>query len=45
MDLDGTSKIITLREAISAGRLWFTKLVEFSDGRYGVELSELRFYK
>ena len=45
MDLDGTNKIITLREPISAGRLWFTKLIELSDGRYGVELSELRFYK
>ncbi len=45
MDLDGTNKIITLREPISAGRLWFTKLIELSDGRFGVELSELRFYK
>jgi serine/threonine-protein kinase len=45
MDLDGTNKIITLQGAISAGRLWFTKLTELADGRYGVELSELKFYK
>ena len=44
--LDGnTSQILPLLQPISAGRIWFTKLVELSDGRYGVELSELRFYK
>jgi eukaryotic-like serine/threonine-protein kinase len=44
--LDGkTSQILPLLQPISTGRIWFTKLVELSDGRYGVELSELRFYK
>ena len=44
--LDGTAnQIITLREPLSAGRLWFTKLAELTDGRWGVELSEIRFYK
>ena len=44
--LDGkTSQILSLLQPISDGRLWFTKLIVLSDGRYGVELSELRFYK
>jgi hypothetical protein len=44
--LDGTSnQIITLRQPISAGRIWITKLTELTTGRYGVELSEIRFYK
>jgi eukaryotic-like serine/threonine-protein kinase len=44
--LDGKStQIITLREPISAGRIWFTKLTQLVKGRYGVELSEIRFYK
>ena len=44
--LDGTAnQIITLRDPLSAGRLWFTKLAELTDGRWGVELSEIRFYK
>jgi len=44
--LDGTAnQIITLREPLSAGRIWFTKLAELTDGRWGVELSEIRFYK
>ncbi len=44
-DLNGRSEFLTLREPISSGRIWFTKLTELSDGRYGVELSEIRFYK
>jgi hypothetical protein len=44
-DLDGKSKIITLREPISSGRIWFTTLTELSDSRFGVEISEIRFYK
>ena len=39
------SQILSLLQPISSGRIWFTKLVELSDARYGVELSELRFYK
>lgn len=45
MNLDSQNKIITLREPISDGRIWFTRLTELSEGRYGVELSEIRFYK
>ena len=37
--LDGSAnQIITLREPISAGLIWFTKLTEITNGRYGVEL-------
>lgn len=44
--LDGSAnQIITLREPLSAGRIWFTKLAEITAGRWGVELSEIRFYK
>jgi serine/threonine-protein kinase len=44
--LEGKStQIITLREPLSAGRIWFTRLTEITDGRYGVELSEVRFYR
>ena len=44
--LEGSAnQIITLREPLSAGRIWFTKLAEITDGRWGVELSEIRFYK
>jgi hypothetical protein len=44
-DLVGSSKTYTLQQPISSGRIWFTKLVELSPGRYGVELSEVEFYK
>jgi len=44
-NLDSSRKIYTLREAITGGRMWFTRLTELSDGKYGVELSEIRFYK
>ena len=44
--LDGaTSQILPLLQPISAGRIWLTKLVELSYGKYGVELSEIQFYK
>ncbi len=44
--LEGKStQIITLREPLSSGRIWFTKLTEITDGRYGVELSEIRFFR
>ncbi len=36
-----STQIITLREPLSAGRIWFTKLTELTDGRYGVEISEI----
>jgi hypothetical protein len=45
-ELDGTSKqLITLREPITSGRFWFTELAQITDGRWGVELAEIRFYK
>jgi len=45
-ELDGTStQLITLREPMSKGRLWFTELAQITDGRWGVEISEIRFYK
>jgi serine/threonine-protein kinase len=40
-----TDQYLPLLQPISAGRIWFTKLIELSDGKYGVELSEIRFYK
>ena len=40
-----TNQILPLLQPISAGRIWFTKLTELSDGKYGVELSEIQFYK
>ncbi len=44
--LDGnTSQIITLRDGLMSGRLWFTELAEISDGRWGVDIAELRFYR
>jgi serine/threonine-protein kinase len=45
-ELDGSStQLITLREPIISGRLWFTELTQITDGRWGVELSEIWFYK
>ena len=44
--LDGDStQIITLREAITSGRLWFTELAQLTEGRWGVEISEIRFFE
>ena len=44
--LNGDStQIITLREALTSGRIWFTELTQLTEGRWGVELSEIRFYR
>lgn len=44
-NLDGeTTQIITLRDPITGGRFWFTELTKLTDDRWGVELSEIRFY-
>lgn len=44
--LEGTStQIIPLREPIDSGRFWFTKLAPLTDTRWGVEISEVRFYR
>jgi serine/threonine protein kinase len=43
--LNGDStQIITLRETLTSGRIWFTQLAQLTAGRWGVELSEIRFY-
>lgn len=45
-NLDGkTTQIITLGDPISSGRFWFTELAQLTDNRWGVELSEIHFYK
>ncbi len=46
-DLEGkSSQIITLRNSISKGEFWFTQLTKLTDSeRYGVEISEIRFFK
>lgn len=44
-NLDGvTTQIITLGDPIEGGRFWFTELAKLTDNRWGVELSEIRFY-
>ncbi len=44
--LDGTeAQIIPLRETLTSGRIWFTELVKLTDERWGVELSEIHFYR
>jgi eukaryotic-like serine/threonine-protein kinase len=44
-NLDGDStQTITLGTPISRGRIWFTQLAPLTDDRFGVEISELRFY-
>ena len=44
--LDGdANQIITLRETITSGRMWFTELAKLTEDRWGVEISELRFYR
>jgi hypothetical protein len=44
--LDGQSnQIISLSTAIEEGRLWFTDLAPLTENRWGVELSEITFYK
>jgi serine/threonine-protein kinase len=39
------SEIITLRQPLSGGRIWFTRLTQLSDSRFGVDLKEIRFFK
>jgi serine/threonine-protein kinase len=40
------TQIIVLREPIDHGRIWFTLLTKLTDSeRYGVEISEIVFYK
>jgi hypothetical protein len=43
--LDGKStQIITLRQELTTCRLWITELTQLTDGRWGVDLSEVQFY-
>ncbi len=45
-NLDGTTtQIITLGNPIDNGRFWFTELAKLTNNRWGVELSEIRFYR
>jgi hypothetical protein len=44
--LDGVAvQRITLQQPITNGRIWITQLVELKPGQFGVQLSELRFYR
>lgn len=44
--LEGTTtQIITLGEALTSGRLWITQLAQLTDERWGVDLSEIHFYR
>lgn len=44
--LDGKStQIITLRQELTSCRFWFTELAKLTDERWGVDLSEVRFYR
>ena len=44
--LDGQSEqTISLTTPVDNGRLWFTDLVPLTENRWGVELSEITFYK
>jgi serine/threonine protein kinase len=45
IDILGENKTYTLREPITSGRIWFTKLIELTDGRFGVALDEIQFYR
>jgi serine/threonine-protein kinase len=40
-----STQIITLRQELSACRMWFTALAQLTDGRWGVDLSEVQFYR
>lgn len=43
--LDGEStQTITLQSPIKQGRIWFTELAPLTEERFGVELSEIRFF-
>jgi beta-lactam-binding protein with PASTA domain len=39
------TQILTLGQPISRGRLWFTELAQLTPERWGVELSEIRFWR
>jgi serine/threonine-protein kinase len=44
--LDGVAlQRITLQQPITSGRIWITQLVELKPGQFGMQLSELRFYR
>ncbi|NLO28035.1 MAG: serine/threonine protein kinase [Actinobacteria bacterium] len=44
--LNGEStQIITLQSGITKGRIWFTELAKLTENRWGVELSEILFYR
>jgi serine/threonine-protein kinase len=44
--LDGdANQMLTLREPLLSGRMWFTELAPLTDERWGVEISEIRFYR
>ncbi len=44
--LDGSARqVIPLQQSIKSGRIWFTKLAQLTADRWGVELSEIQFYK
>lgn len=40
-----SSQTILLKQSVTGVRLWFTKLSKLTDTRWGVDLSEVRFYK
>jgi serine/threonine protein kinase len=44
--LDGKStQIVTLRQALTSCRFWITELTKLTDTRWGVDLSEVEFYR
>ena len=44
--LDGQStQIVTLRQALTSCRFWMTELTKLTDTRWGVDLSEVEFYR
>ncbi len=44
--LDGKStQIITLGQALTSCRIWITQLTELTSSRWGVDLSEVQFYR
>ena len=40
-----STQIITLQSGITKGRIWFTELAKLTEHRWGVELSEILFYR
>jgi hypothetical protein len=44
--LDGKpTQIVTLRQALTSCRFWITELTKLTDTRWGVDLSEVEFYR